>query len=177
MDRRRIPQAPLEPGATPGLRPTGAKSRRRRGRQTSASARRARSSRRCEQSARQGGRLQPLQLVHDRLPEPIDNQQPVEIAIGCAVVDGSVQARFGALPAHVAWPQSRDLTRAEGRRNLLFMSPTPNLFPSGTGNHETKEVTVNVNGDNLWDFWYWLPVGGQATNFIWHNCVQSQQYP
>ncbi len=36
----------------------------------------------------------------------------------------SVQARFGALPARVAWPQSWDLTCAEGRRNLLVMSPT-----------------------------------------------------
>jgi len=31
VDRRCIPQAPLDPGATPDLRPTGAKSRRRHG--------------------------------------------------------------------------------------------------------------------------------------------------
>ena len=35
--------------------------------------------------------------------------------------DAFVQRRFAALPAHVAWPQSRDLTRAGGRRNLLFI--------------------------------------------------------
>ncbi len=50
-------------------------------------------------------------------------------------------------------------------------------FASGTGNHQTQEITVNENGDNIWDFWYRLPSGSNQTNFAVHNCVQSQQYP
>lgn len=55
------------------------------------------------------------------LPNVAHHDRPVEIPIGRKVADGFVQPRFAALPARITWSHSRGLTRAGGRRNLLFV--------------------------------------------------------